>query len=117
MLTGQIKKLTHVRPDDGILIQRLNRDGPERTEILRHRFQSHLTRFDLNNVDDGYGGDRVANEQPRSPSNKARNNIIVVPLRDFLETCILNFVQKNLSQFQIQRQKPRERENLLRNLC
>lgn len=99
MLIGQIRKLTHVRPDDGIQIQRLDRDGPERTEILCDRLQSHLTRFDLNDVDDRYRTDRIADEQPGSPSDKARDNVIVVPLRNFLESCIVNFVQKNLSQF------------------
>ena len=42
----------YICTDDRVLIQRLDRDRPERTEILGDRFKSPLTPFGLDEVYD-----------------------------------------------------------------
>jgi len=41
-----------------------------------------------------------SNEQPESASREARNQVVVIPARDPSEARIVNFVYKDLSQFQ-----------------
>jgi len=45
-------ELAYICPDDRVLIQRLDRDGPERIEILCDGFKSQVTPFGLDEVYD-----------------------------------------------------------------
>jgi len=94
---GQGKELAYIRPDDRVLIQRLERDGPERTEILCDGFESHVTPFGLDEVYDGHRAYRVADEQPGFPGDETRDQVVVVPVCDLSETRAVDFVDGNLS--------------------
>jgi hypothetical protein len=74
--------VTHIRPDDRVPIQRLNRDRPERTEISSDGFQPHLILLGLNEIDYGNRTNRVASKQSGSPCNEACDEVIVVPVRN-----------------------------------